>query len=141
MKKIVSHTLLFLGVALVFACSSTKVTENTQSEKDKNRNKMELSDAETNPEFALESYLRRTPGVIVRGSGGNASVQVRGVNSFSGNTEPLFVINGNAIGSSYSAAADILRGMKIKSVEVLKGSDASLYGVRGSGGVIVIKAQ
>lgn len=141
MKKILTYTFLLLGTAFVFACSSTKVTENTQTEKDKNRNKMELSDSEVNPEFALEGYLKRTPGVIVRGSGVNATVQIRGVNSFGGNTQPLFVINGNAIGSSYSAAADILRGMKIKSVEVLKGSDASLYGVRGSGGVIVVKAQ
>lgn len=123
------------------ACSSIKSTNNTQTNVNDNSNEMELSDAEVNPEFALETYLRRTAGVVVNGSGVNATVQVRGINSFTGNTQPLFVINGTDVGSNYNNAASLLRGMKIKSVEVLKGSDASFYGVRGSGGVIVIRAE
>ncbi|MEN0048606.1 MAG: TonB-dependent receptor plug domain-containing protein [Bacteroidota bacterium] len=141
MRKNITLTLLFFGVLLMVACSSIKSTNNTQTNVNDNSNEMELSDAEVNPEFALETYLRRTAGVVVNGSGVNATVQVRGINSFTGNTQPLFVINGTDVGSNYNNAASLLRGMKIKSVEVLKGSDASFYGVRGSGGVIVIRAE
>ncbi|MEM8523505.1 MAG: TonB-dependent receptor plug domain-containing protein [Bacteroidota bacterium] len=141
MKNIIT-TLFWLSISLLVpACSSVKTTATAYNGKDKNRNKMELTDAETSQEFALEIYLKKTPGVMVRGTGTNAIVQVRGSNSFSGSTEPLFVINGNAIGSNYATAADLLRGMDIKSVEVLKGADASLYGVRGAGGVILIQAR
>lgn len=102
---------------------------------------MELSKNETSAEFALETYLRKTPGVNVMGSGENARVQVRGVNSFNQNSQPLFIVNGSQIGQNYSVAANMLRGMTIKSVRVLKDSDATLYGARGAGGVIIIKAE
>jgi len=102
---------------------------------------IELEDNEVTPENNLESYLNRVAGVIVNGSGQNATVQVRGVNSFGGSTQPLFVLNGTDIGSDYSIAAGAVRNLKIKSVRVLKDSDATLYGVRGAGGVIVITAD
>ncbi len=102
---------------------------------------MRIDKKELNPEFALETYLRRTPGVTMQGSGNNAKVTIRGVNSFTQNTEPLFVVNGNPVGNTYARAANLVRGMEIKSVRVLKGSDATIYGVRGGGGVVVISAK
>lgn len=132
--------ILMLTLGLFLAGCSTSKQSSSDASKTEDRS-MALSDSEVSAENALESYLNRTPGVVVNGSGSNARVQVRGVNSFSGNTEPLFIINGNDVGNNYQRAASLLRGMKIKSVEVLKNADASLYGVRGAGGVILIKAE
>jgi len=133
------YTLFFVAVVFLASCSSP--TSGLQTTKSSDSKEMSLSDEELSQEFALEMYLQRTPGVVVNGSGENATVQVRGVNSFSGNTQPLFVINGMDSGQNYGRVANLLRGVKIKSVEVLKGSDATLYGARGGGGVIVIKTQ
>lgn len=119
------------------SCASTKDSTTTT----KDYKTVELDDNEVTPENNLEAYLNRVAGVVVKGSGQNATVQVRGVNSFSGSTEPLFVLNGTDIGTNYGNAASAVRGLKIKSVRVLKDSDATLYGIRGAGGVIVIKAQ
>lgn len=136
----------FLSTAIaisLFACSPKlqDTSGSTAAASDLDAKEMRLDKKTLNPEFALETYLRRTPGVTMQGSGNNATVTIRGVNSFTQNTEPLFVINGNPVGNTYSRAANVVRGMEIKSVKVLKGSDASLYGVRGSGGVVVITAK
>ena len=123
--------------SMVSSCvSSVKTTE-----KGKDYKTVKLSDNEVSPENNLESYLNRVAGVTVNGSGQNATVQVRGVNSFGGNTQPLFILNGTDIGKNYATAAGAVRGLKISSVRVLKDSDATFYGVRGAGGVIVISAK
>ena len=103
----------------------------------KERGEMALKDNEVNSLNPLESYLLRTPGVQILGS----EVKVRGANSFFSETEPLFIVNGTYIGSSYAKAASLVAGMEIKSVRVLKGPDASFYGARGGNGVVVIKAK
>lgn len=136
--------LLFSALVLIFVACSPKIQEassQTARESDLGAKEMRIDKKELNPEFALETYLRRTPGVILRGSGNNATVSIRGVNSFTQNTQPLFIINGNDVGNNYSRAANLVRGMEIKSVRVLKDADASIYGVRGSGGVVVITAR
>lgn len=127
---------------LYTACSSTTpLTDNNSSKLNRDTGEMTLGDNQVNPENNLESYLNRTAGVRVSGSGQNATVQIRGVNSYGSNTQPLFLVNGTDVGQNYSNAANLVRGMKIKSVRVLKGSDATFYGLRGAGGVVVIKAQ
>jgi len=135
MNRIV--TLIFLLFLFLTSCA----VSNTKAGMQKDYQMIELEDNEVTPENNLESYLNRVAGVIVNGSGQNATVQVRGVNSFGGSTQPLFVLNGTDIGSDYSIAAGAVRNLKIKSVRVLKDSDATLYGVRGAGGVIVITAD
>jgi len=137
MKKLV---FLFVFACFYAACSPTTVNRSA-STLDRDTGEMELADNQVNPENNLESYLNRTAGVRMLGSGQNATVQIRGVNSYGGNTQPLFVINGTDVGQNYSSAAGLVRGMKIKSVRVLKGSDATFYGLRGAGGVVVIKAE
>ena len=140
-----TYTFLFsIALAVGLSACSPKVQDAVSSDpaaSDLDAKEMKIDKRELNPEFALETYLRRTPGVTLQGSGNNAKVTIRGVNSFTQNTEPLFVINGNPVGNTYSRAANVVRGMEIKSVRVLKGSDASLYGVRGSGGVVIITAK
>lgn len=122
---------------LVFFLSCSQQTTKTASPE---RSDYQFASAVTR-QTALEIYLRKEPGVIVRGSGENATVSIRGVISFSDNIEPLFVINGNQVGHNYQNALAIVSEMEITSLKVLKGPDASIYGVRGAGGVVEIKAN
>jgi hypothetical protein len=69
------------------------------------------------------------PGVLVSGR----SIVVQGPNSFFGSSQPLFVVNGAVVNS-----IDYISPVEVKSIELLKGSYASRYGVQGANGVISI---
>ena len=88
--------------------------------------------------LSLADMLQRVPGVNVSGSGMNVSVQVRGVSSFNLSNEPLYVVDGVPVGSSYASVATTLNPNEIKRIKLLTGSEATLYGVRGANGVILI---
>jgi len=60
-------------------------------------------------------------------------VYVRGTSTIAGGSDPLFIVDGVIVTS-----IDFVQPSIVKSVEVLKGSAASIYGVRGSNGVIII---
>ena len=67
------------------------------------------------------------------------SIRVRGITSLNGSNEPLFVLDKIVLFSN--ASIRDINPNDIKSVKVLKGSDASIYGVRGAAGVIVITTR
>ena len=69
------------------------------------------------------------PGVDVRGS----SVIIRGISSFSSYNQPLYVVNGSPTNSISNISPD-----NVKSISILKGGAASIYGSRGMNGVILI---
>ena len=69
------------------------------------------------------------PGVQVSGK----SISIQGVSSFTLTDEPLFVVDGMVVSS-----IDDVQPLMVKSIEVLKGSAASIYGSRGANGVIMI---
>ncbi|MDT7828362.1 TonB-dependent receptor [Pricia sp. S334] len=70
--------------------------------------------------------------------GAAASIRIRGTNSLTGNSSPLFVIDG-LIGAGNSADINV---NDIESVEVLKDASATaLYGSRGSAGVVLITTK
>ncbi|WP_234570705.1 TonB-dependent receptor plug domain-containing protein [Rhodohalobacter sp. 614A] len=129
--------ILFLSIitlSLMFAgCSSVGTSVSEES----GRPEGSISD-DMNYYQSLADYLRQVPGVNVNGSGNNASVNIRGVNSFTSGTTPLFVIDGHAIGHSYSEANRMLNPRDIDYVRVLKGNEAAIYGVRGGNGVVEI---
>jgi TonB-dependent SusC/RagA subfamily outer membrane receptor len=87
----------------------------------------------------LEEHLRSLPGVSVKGFGATASVTIRGVNSFNAaSQEPLFVLNGQAMGS-FSSVFSSVQPAQIKRVTALTdAASTSIYGVRGANGVILI---
>lgn len=89
----------------------------------------------------LADYLQRMPGVYVSGPQYNQMVLIRGVSSFNSEIEPLYVIDGTSVGTNYNAVNNMLNVRDIANVRVLKGSDASIYGVRGANGVIVITTK
>ncbi|HUU99341.1 MAG TPA: TonB-dependent receptor plug domain-containing protein, partial [Bacteroidales bacterium] len=67
--------------------------------------------------------------VVVNGT----SVIIRGATSIYGSNEPLFVVDGTPV-----TTVENIEPVMVKSIQVLKGSSASIYGARGSNGVIVI---
>jgi len=93
----------------------------------------------------VEELLQgRVPGVrVVRTASGQLAVRVRGTNSFDGNNEPLFVIDGLPI--ARGGAATILNGIApgdIARIDVLKDAGSTaIYGSRGANGVIVITTK
>ena len=63
---------------------------------------------------------------------------MRGLNSFTGNSEPLVVLDGVAAGT-LSTANSMVNLYDIKTIEIHK--DGSAWGVRGANGVIVINSR
>ena len=88
----------------------------------------------TKPKYASYSTIYEmirgeVPGVHVNGN----SIMIRGATTIYGSTEPLFVVDGVPV-----ITIDNIQPQMVKSIEVLKGSAASIYGARGSNGVILI---
>ncbi len=81
----------------------------------------------------------RFAGVEVRRlPGGGASIRIRGSRSVMGDNEPLYVVDGIPQRSGVGGNLLDLDPQDIKSIEVLKGAAASVYGSRGANGVILI---
>lgn len=71
--------------------------------------------------------------------GANTNVNLRGVTSINGNTEPLFIIDGAPVDQDNFRS---LNPNEIASISVLKDAGATaIYGNRGANGVIVIKTK
>jgi TonB-dependent SusC/RagA subfamily outer membrane receptor len=68
-------------------------------------------------------------GVVVSGK----SVLIQQGHSFFGSSEPLYVVNGVIV-----VSIDFISPLDVKSITILKGSSAAIYGVRGANGVISI---
>src|SRR5688572_6297205 len=107
----------------------------------------------------LKSLQGKVAGVDIRSSQGTPGaatrIQIRGSNSFFGNSEPLIVVDGVPYsndqvtttsqvsnGGAYSSGISNLDPNDIASMNVLKGSSAAaLYGSRGSNGVVIITTK
>jgi TonB-linked SusC/RagA family outer membrane protein len=82
-------------------------------------------------------------GVHVQQSGGkpgkNARIRVRGVNTITAQSDPLFVVDGFPVDAETFANINM---DDVESVEVLKdAASASIYGSRGSGGVVIVTTK
>jgi TonB-dependent SusC/RagA subfamily outer membrane receptor len=78
----------------------------------------------------IYDMLRGTvPGVQVVGN----SIKIQGAGSLMSGTEPLFVVDGTIVNGISNISP-----VEVRSVEVLKGSSAAIYGSRGANGVILI---
>lgn len=96
------------------------------------------------PMSTVDQILQgRVPGLTVTTGSGqpgqSGSVVIRGVGSIGGSTSPLYVMDGIPIESNYFQT---INPDDIETVTVLKDASAkSLYGSRGSNGVIVITTK
>ena len=91
----------------------------------------------------VQTLSGQVPGLNITTStgqpGGNSLVQLRGVSSVNGNTEPLFIIDGAPVDEDNFRS---LNPQDIASIDVLKDAGATaIYGNRGANGVIVIKTR
>lgn len=121
--------LMIIGLLLLFSCSSS----GNVSQQDQIR--------EMNPQenWTLRDHLLRKPGVQVLGTGAGTRIVIRGESSTNNpGNQPLFIIDGQKAGRSFSNANDMLFEGEIKSVEVLPSSRAAQYGMEGHYGVILI---
>ncbi len=93
--------------------------------------KADVSGKEYTTFNSIYEMLQTLPGVYVSGS----NVTIRGT-STTGNSSPLFVVNGSPV-SSINGIDPVM----VKTIEVLKGPAASVYGMQGANGVIIIKLK
>lgn len=120
--------------------------------------------AETKEVNVVNSLNGKVAGIQIQGApsslGGSSRITIRGSNSFLGNNQPLFVVDGIPLDNSNFASNDQMVGFggataydygntiqdidpeSIESMTVLKGAAASaLYGQRGANGVILITTK
>jgi TonB-dependent SusC/RagA subfamily outer membrane receptor len=131
---------LGLSLALITGCTSAQRTETDSPQR---RDDVTAEDIERAPGQPIEEILKdRVAGVTVTQGQSGLVVRIRGVSSFYGNNEPLYVIDDFPI---TPGPGGVLKGMSpydIESINVLKDpADTALYGVRGANGVIVIKTK
>ncbi|NBC65175.1 MAG: TonB-dependent receptor plug domain-containing protein [Bacteroidetes bacterium] len=113
MKHILASSII--AFALIFSgCSSvgSSVSHNSS------RPDGSISD-DMNYFRSLADFLENVPGVNVQGQGNNAYVTIRGISSFNTTNEPLYVIDGHAVGNSYIEANRIVTPNDIDYVRVL----------------------
>ena len=79
---------------------------------------------------------------VIRHAGGGISFRIRGPGSISGDTEPLYVVDGMSVYVATGRGLDWLNPGDILRIEILKdASTTSMYGVRGANGVVVITTR
>jgi TonB-linked SusC/RagA family outer membrane protein len=108
---------------------------------------------ENQPIASFEKALQgRAAGVQVASNngipGGAINVQIRGVNSFSGGSQPLYVVDGVQLNGATFAGytqTNTLAGINsndIESIEVLKDAASSaIYGAQAANGVVIITTK
>lgn len=91
----------------------------------------------------VQTLAGQVPGLDISISSGqpgaNALVQLRGVNSIGGNTEPLFILDGIPVDEDNFRS---INQNEIETITVLKDAGATaIYGSRGANGVIVMTTK
>lgn len=119
------------------------------------------TELQTRPTNAVSALTGKVAGLQVISSGGNmggsSRVLLRGINSISGNNQPLYVVDGTPIdntdlnssatinGSAGKDVGSVIQDLNpddIENISVLKGpSAAALYGSRAANGVILITTK
>ncbi|MEM9835507.1 MAG: TonB-dependent receptor plug domain-containing protein [Bacteroidota bacterium] len=85
--------------------------------------------------LSIFQLLRTVPGVIVSGNAGQESVQIRGQTSILLSNEPAFFIDGIQTDIEGVRSFPVLQ---VEFVDVVKGARASIFGIRGGNGAILI---
>lgn len=126
------NIVLVLSLFIVSGCASSGST--SQETSTENANSINY--------WTLEDFLRRANGVQIIDRGGELQVTIRG-NSSIGNpgNQPLYVVDGQKAGRSFSRVSSMFSRGEIISVKILPAGAASQYGMEGNYGVIVITSN
>lgn len=132
---------LGLGLALITSCKSAQ--RPGSSSPPARRDDVTAKDIENAPGQPIEEILKgRVAGVTVTQGQGGLVVRIRGVSSFYGNNEPLYVLDDVPITPGPGGVLKGIDPYDIESINVLKDpAETALYGMRGANGVIVIKTK
>jgi TonB-dependent SusC/RagA subfamily outer membrane receptor len=133
-----------LAVGLIAGCAHSSETRQTTPPTPQGSVVTSEDIERTAPTGPIEKVLEgRVAGVTVtRTDGGGIAVRIRGVSSFLGGNEPLYVLDGIPIQPGPGGSLTGINPHDIASIEVLKNpADVAIYGVRGANGVIVIKTK
>ncbi|MBT8260360.1 MAG: TonB-dependent receptor plug domain-containing protein [Bacteroidia bacterium] len=98
-------------------------------------NTLNVNDDKNAPVFSnIYEYIRgRVAGVEVTNSN---QIIIRGVSSFNISNEPMYVVDGMIVSS-----IDHILPAEVDKISVLKGASASIYGSRGTNGVLEITTK
>jgi TonB-dependent SusC/RagA subfamily outer membrane receptor len=90
-----------------------------------------------------ELMVGRFAGVqVVQTPSGGFTVRIRGVSTFVGNTEPLYVVDGVPVQVAPGRGIDWLNTGDIARIDVLKdAASTAAYGMRGGNGVVLITTK
>ena len=80
---------------------------------------------------SIFDVIKELPGVLVV----DKKIRIRGVGTINGSSDPLILVGGIEISLD---GLDAIYPRLVKSINVLTGSDASIYGSKGANGVILI---
>jgi len=84
----------------------------------------------------FELLVGRFPGVVVRPTATGGAVYIRGGTSVNMSNEALYVVDGGV-----TTNIEYIHPCDVRSINVLKDASASIYGSRGSNGVVVIETK
>jgi TonB-dependent SusC/RagA subfamily outer membrane receptor len=95
------------------------------------------------PTSVADMLDARFPGVEVRRlASGGMSVRIRGVRTFRGDAEPLYVLDGVPQHPRSAGTINDIDPRDVQSIEVLKDAGSTaVYGARGANGVILITTK
>lgn len=134
--KIIAYFVFAATLMFMTNCGSSGTSANSSSSSDSGV--IEVYDSS----LSLADYLRRAGGVSVHNIDGRTEVRIRGNASFNSNADPLFVVDGVPTGNSYDRIESLIPVEFIKSIKVLKGSEASArFGLTASSGAIIITTK
>ena len=134
----------WVACLLLVSCSHHKAASGAQTAPLPPGTVLTAEDIRRHPGQSLEQLLlARVPGLTIeRAVDGHAKLILRGKNTIMGEDEPLFVVNGIALGPSVAGNLNAVDIHDIDTVQVLVDAAAtSAYGVRGANGVIVIRTK
>lgn len=99
----------------------------------------------TNTQEAMQGRL---PGVDIKRTSGKPgadfSIEIRGANSITGSTQPLYVIDGIPVAQNGAATNPVndINPADIERIDILKdASSTAIYGSRGANGVVIVTTK
>lgn len=129
-----SPTLAAATITLLFASCAGPGASTSEISSSRDTDNVQIVDSAVD----LTEYLTQLPGVIVYGTGPYATIRVRGISTLYSGPAPLFIMDGFRMGRSYAEVYSKVNMREVKSIRLLRGADAHIYGVAGAYGVILI---
>jgi TonB-dependent SusC/RagA subfamily outer membrane receptor len=94
------------------------------------------------PHTVIDMIRSHVPGAQIIQTRDGFSIQLRGMTSIYGSNSALVVLDGLPLSEASAAAVlGAIRPEEVMQIDVLKDATASIYGVRGANGVVVITTR